>query len=72
MSDPSASTEPVPADSESPPSLASSGNGKGNGDNAGRATALIVGVLVGTSIGLGIGILIGSAARQRLNRLAGH
>jgi len=68
MSDPSASTDPVPAGSESPPSLASDGSGKGDGDTRARAVALIVGVLVGTFIGLGIGIGIGNATRKQLDR----
>ncbi len=68
MPNPSASTEPVPADSESPPSDASSRGSKGNRDNGARTMALIVGVLVGTFIGMGIGIGIGNAARKRMDR----
>ena len=66
MSYSSASTEPVPADSESPPSDVSGLSSKGSRSNTARA--LIVGVLIGTGIGLGIGMGIGSAARRRYDR----
>jgi hypothetical protein len=68
MSNPSATAEPVPAGSESPPSDASSRNGAGSRDIGARAAALIVGVLVGMGIGLGIGMRIGNAARKRIDR----
>jgi F0F1-type ATP synthase assembly protein I len=68
MSDPSASTELEPADSESPPSVASGDSANGSRDNAARAMALVVGVLVGTFIGVGIGIGLGNAARKRFDR----
>jgi hypothetical protein len=68
MPDPSASTKPVPADSESPSSDASGPNGKRERDTGARAMALIVGVLAGTFIGTFIGIGIGNAARKRIDR----
>ena len=68
MSDSSASTEPVPADSESPLSDTSSRSGEESRDGRARAIALIVGVLIGTGIGLGIGMGIGSATRKRIDR----
>jgi hypothetical protein len=68
MSYSSASAEPVPADSESPPGDVSGLSSKGSRDNKARAMALIVGVLIGTGIGLGIGVGIGSAARRRYDR----
>lgn len=64
MSDPSASTELVPADSKSPPSEVSSRSGKRSRDNGARAIALIAGVLIGMGIGMGIG----NAARKRIDR----
>jgi len=70
MSDSSARTEPVPADSESPPADVSGLSSKGSGDKVARTVALIVGVLIGTGIGLGIGIGVGSAAQKRFYRLS--
>ena len=70
MSDSSTSTEPVPADSESPPSDVSGLSSKESRDNRSRARTLIVGVLIGTGIGLGIGMGIGSAARKRFERFS--
>ena len=70
MSDSSASTGPVPADSESPPSDVSSLSSKGDHDDKSRAMALVVGVLVGLGIGLGIGMGIGNSARKRIDRWA--
>jgi hypothetical protein len=55
MSDPSASTELEPADSE--PSK-----------DRGRVMPLIVGALIGMAIGLGLGIGIGNATRRRIDR----
>jgi hypothetical protein len=60
MSDPSASTELEPADSESSPSPASK--------DGGRVMPLIVGALIGMGIGLGIGMGIGNATRKRIDR----
>jgi hypothetical protein len=71
MSDPSASTDIVSADSESTPSLGSS-RSDGSRDNGARAMALVVGVVIGMGIGLGIGMGIGSAARKRIDRWSIH
>ena len=60
MSDPSASTELEPGDSESSPSPASK--------DGGRVMPLIVGALIGMGIGLGLGIGIGNATRKRIDR----
>jgi hypothetical protein len=68
MPHPSATTELVPADAESPTAAASGRGDKGNGGNGARAIALVAGVLVGTFIGMGIGISIGNAARKRIDR----
>jgi hypothetical protein len=60
MSDPSASTELEPADSELSPSPVSK--------DGGRVMPLIVGALIGLGIGLGLGMGIGNAARKRIDR----
>jgi hypothetical protein len=70
MSDSSTSTEPVAADSESPPSEVSSLSSKGDQDDKSRAKVLVVGLLVGLGIGLGIGMGIGNSARKRIDRWA--
>jgi hypothetical protein len=64
MSHPSASTEPVSADSEPPLAHVSGRSGKGNPDTGARTMALVVSVLVGVCIG----IRIGNAGRKRLDR----
>jgi hypothetical protein len=70
MSDSPTSTEPVPADSESPPPEVSGLSSKGDQDDKSRAKALVVGGLVGLGIGLGIGMGIGNSARKRIDRWA--
>jgi hypothetical protein len=62
MSDPSASMELEPADSELSPSPASK--------DRGRVMPLIVGALIGMGIGLGIGIGLGNATRKRIDRFS--
>ena len=70
MSDSSASTEPVRADSEPPPSDEASLSSKGSRDGLARFKALDIGVLIGMGFGLGLGVGLGSAARKRIDRLA--
>jgi hypothetical protein len=48
MSHPSASTEPLSADSEPPPADVSGRSRKGNRDTGARTMTLVVSVLVGT------------------------
>jgi len=68
--EPTASTDPESAGSQSPTADDSSRGDVANPDTRARAMALVTGMLAGTLIGVVIGMGIGAATRKRFDRWA--